>query len=55
MTEHNFSHAIVPSKEVQERKEERKKLLEAIWLKRRENYKHFMDKKRRLQNEQAVI
>src|SRR5450759_2758966 len=49
MTEYNFPHTIVPSNEVQERKEERKKLLEAIYQQQREHYKHFMEKKRRLQ------
>ena len=38
-----------PSYNVQERKAARKKLLEAIRQRRRENYIHFMEKKRRLQ------
>jgi hypothetical protein len=34
---------------IQEKKEARRKILEAIWQRRRENYIRFMEEKRRLQ------
>jgi hypothetical protein len=52
MTEYGVSHRSQlsePPSSVQERKAARKKLLDEIWRRRRENYRHFMEKKRRLQ------
>jgi len=47
MTEYGVTHnrqLTEPSYNVQERKAARKKLLDEIWLRRRENYRHFMEK-----------
>jgi len=38
-----------PDYHVEGHKAARKKLLDEIWQRRRENYKHFIEKKRRLQ------
>jgi hypothetical protein len=51
MTEYGISHSrqlTEPSYNVQERKAARKRLLEALRQRRRENYKHLMQKKRQL-------
>jgi len=52
MTEYGVTHneqLTHPSYTVQERKAARKRLLDEIWQRRREQYKHFMEKKRKLQ------
>jgi hypothetical protein len=54
MTHYNFSHTIVPSEEVQKQKEERKKLLEEVYERRRIIAKRIYIKMR-LQNRQGVI
>ena len=37
---------ILPSLAVQETKAKRRKVLEAVWQRRRENYRQFMEKRR---------
>ena len=52
MTEYGVTHKrqiIQPDYHVEERKAARKKLLNEIWQRRRENYNQFMEKQRRLQ------
>jgi len=44
-----------PDYHVEERKAARKKLLDEIWQRRRENYKQFMEKKRKLQGSGEMI
>ena len=58
MTEYGVSHSeqlTDPSHTVQERKAARKKLLDEIWQRRRENYKHLMHNKRKLQESGEVV
>jgi hypothetical protein len=58
MTAYGVTHSrqlTHPDYHVQERKVARKKLLDEIWQRRRENYRHFMEKKRRLQGSGEVI
>jgi hypothetical protein len=58
MTEYGVTHSgqlTHASYDVQERKAARKKLLDEIWQRRRENYRHFMEKKRRLQGSGSGI
>jgi hypothetical protein len=58
MIEFGISHSkqlTQPDYHVEERKAARKKLLDEIWQRRRENYKHLMEKKRRLQGNGEVI
>jgi hypothetical protein len=48
MTEYghpNSNQLTQPDYHVAERKEARKKVLDEIWRRRSENYKHFMEKK----------
>jgi len=49
MTEYNLKPTIFPSLAVQAAKEKRRKVLEAAYRTRRENYLQFMRKKRLLQ------
>jgi len=58
MTHYGISHGKQlprPDYHVQERKAARKKVLDEIWQRRRENYKQFMDKRRRLQGSGEVL
>jgi hypothetical protein len=58
MTEYGVSHCGQLSRDsydVQERKAARKKLLDEIWQRRRENYKQFLEKKRRLRESGEVV
>jgi len=58
MTEYGVTHSAQlthPSTTAQERKAARKKLLDEIWQRRREQYKHLMEKKRRLQGRGEVV
>ena len=58
MSEYGISHKrqlSEPDYHVEERKAARKKVLNEIWQRRRENYKKFMEKKRRLQGSEEVI
>jgi hypothetical protein len=54
MTHYNFSHTKAPSEEVQKQKEERKKLLEEIYERRRIIAKRIYIKMR-LHNKQRLI
>jgi hypothetical protein len=52
MTAYGVTHGnqlTQPDYHVEVRKAARKKLLDEIWQRRRENYRQFMEKKRRLQ------
>lgn len=47
MSEYHLTPATtLPSIAVQEVKEKRRQVLEAVWQRRRENYKRFMEKRR---------
>jgi len=58
MTAYGFAHSrrvSLTSTTTQEKKEARKKLLEAVFARRKENYKHLMKKKHQLQADSEMI
>jgi hypothetical protein len=45
MTNYNLKAFIPPSVVAQQKKEARRKVLEAVWERRKENYKRFREKR----------
>jgi hypothetical protein len=58
MTEYGFVHSkriLLSPSEGTKKKEARKKLLEEVFQRRKENYMHLMQKKRRLQTDSDLV